>query len=307
MSDCAHIFRFSKIWREKDMPSKPSVKPIAQVDATTSSHTALPAERAPNIHAGHRERLRARYGKTGLEGFEPHEIVELLLTFCIPREDVNEQAHALIHRFGSVAGILDAPASELCQVQGIGPKTACFLTLLPDVLRVYELDKCSPRDAMDTEAKVHTYLRALFTGEMAEKVYLLLFDNALHLLDCQCVGEGTVNGVQVTLHKIVSATVERGASVALIAHNHPGGLAIPSEDDRIFTDAVSSALDMINVRLIEHILVTDCLCVSILRRSRGVLRAAPCAGWEAERFWTHFYGLTDAAGADDHPTHGRLS
>ena len=84
---------------------------------------------AKNPHAGHRNRLRERYDRSGMDDYADHEILELLLTYAIPRGDVNGQAHALIDRFGSVAGALDALPEELCEVKGIGPETVGFLTM----------------------------------------------------------------------------------------------------------------------------------------------------------------------------------
>ena len=242
-----------------------------------------------NIHAGHRARLRERCQKNGLESFAPHEVMELLLTYCIPRVDVNERAHALIDRFGSLAGVLDAPVEELCRVPGIGAETAQFLKTLPQVFRLYAKDKGRPAEDMNTADRMCAYLQSLYVGVTCEQVYLLLFDNALRLIDCQLVGEGTVNSAQVTVRKIAEQALLKRASCAVIAHNHPDGLPIPSEDDRIFTDTVSSALDLVSVNLLEHFLVTDTQCVAIVRRRRGLLRASPKTGEMDEDFWRKFY------------------
>ena len=242
-----------------------------------------------NIHSGHRARLRERCWKNGLDGFASHEVLELLLTYCIPRVDVNERAHALLERFGSFSGVLDAPVEELCRVPGIGPEAARFLKTLPQVFRMYAKDKGQPADTMNTADKMCAYLQNLYVGVTCEKVYLLLFDNLLRLIDCQCVGEGTVNSVQVTVRKIAEQALLKRASCAVIAHNHPDGLPIPSEDDRIFTDTVSSALDLVNVSLLEHFLITDNQCIAIVRRRRGLLRTSPKTGEMDELFWRQFY------------------
>lgn len=86
------------------------------------------------LHAGHRSRMRKRFLREGLGGFADHEVLELLLFYALPRLDVNPMAHALMDKFGSLPQVLDAPEEELCTVRGVGPKTARFLTLIPDVL-----------------------------------------------------------------------------------------------------------------------------------------------------------------------------
>lgn len=89
---------------------------------------------AGGVHAGHRRRMRQRFLTTGLSGFQDHEVLEFLLYYAIPRRDVNETAHLLLDRFGSLPGVLDAPEKELCQVPGVGPGTAHFLTLIPELM-----------------------------------------------------------------------------------------------------------------------------------------------------------------------------
>lgn len=86
------------------------------------------------VHAGHRSRMRHRFLTTGLDGFQDHEVLEFLLYYAIPRRDVNETAHLLLDRFGSLPGVLDAPEGELCQVPGVGPSTAHFLNLIPRLM-----------------------------------------------------------------------------------------------------------------------------------------------------------------------------
>lgn len=87
-----------------------------------------------HLHAGHRSRMRRRFLRDGLGGFADHEVLELLLFYAVPRQDVNPMAHALLEKFGSLPGVLDASIEDLCTVHGVGPKIAQFLTLIPDVL-----------------------------------------------------------------------------------------------------------------------------------------------------------------------------
>ena len=182
---------------------------------------------AKNPHAGHRKRLRERYGRSGMDDFADHEVMELLLTYAIPRIDVNEQAHALIERFGSVAGALDALPEELCEVKGIGPEAAGFLTMLPSVFRRYALNKVTPMKSMDTLAKIGEYLMGLYTGVTFERVYLLLLNNSMGLIDCVHLADGSINSADVNVRRIAELALFKHASGVVLAHNHPRGLAIP--------------------------------------------------------------------------------
>lgn len=243
-----------------------------------------------SIHTGHRHRLRERYSRSGLDDFAAHEVMELLLTYTIPRSDVNQQAHDLIHRFGTVAGVLDALPEELSEVDGIGAETVLFLKMLPDVFRRYELDKCSAEAPMDTIAKIGDYLLARYTGVPYEKVYLLLFDNSMRLIDCCHLVDGAVNCSSVTIRRIAELCLFKHAACAVLAHNHPLGLAIPSASDTEVTRSVDNALETIGVPLLEHIIVTENSFAPILRHQKGLLRSSPVTGIIDKSFYEKFYG-----------------
>ena len=243
-----------------------------------------------NPHAGHRKRLRERYARSGMDDFAPHEVLELLLTYVIPRVDVNNQAHALIDRFGSVAGVMDATEKELRDVKGIGPEAAQFLKMLPEVFRHYQLANCDSKDTFDTVAKLGDYLRALYTGVTVERVYLILLDNALKIKACIHLCDGSVNCSSVTVRTIAEHAFRENASAVVLAHNHPRGLAIPSGADLEVTQTVECALETIGVPLLEHLIVTENSYAPILRHHKGLLRSSPKTGQIDKAFYQRFYG-----------------
>ena len=245
---------------------------------------------AKNPPAGHRNRLRERYDRSGMDDYADHEILELLLTYAIPRGDVNGQAHALIDRFGSVAGALDALPEELCEVKGIGPEAARFLTMLPSVFRRYAMHKTEPGKPMDTLAMIGEYLHAKYTGVTFERVYLLLFDNSMRLIDCCHLDDGAVNCSKVTMRRVAELCLFKHASCAVLAHNHPMGLAIPSSADIEVTHSVENSLETVGVTFLEHIIVTENSYAPILRHQKGVLRASPITGMIDRQFYERFYG-----------------
>lgn len=243
-----------------------------------------------NPHAGHRKRLRERYARSGMEDFAPHEVLELLLTYAIPRIDVNPMAHALIQEFGSVAGVLDATEKELIKVQGIGPEAARFLKMLPEVFRHYQLSGYDDKETYDTVAKLGDYLRALYTGVTVERVYLILLDNALKIKDCIHLCDGSVNCSSVTVRTIAEHALRGNAAAVVLAHNHPRGLAIPSGNDYQITQDVESALETLGVPLLEHIIVTENRYAPIVKQRRGFLRSSPVTGEIDKEFYQRFYG-----------------
>lgn len=94
-----------------------------------------------NIHSGHRQRIRDRFLKTGLDGFQDHEVLELLLFYAIPRGDTNKIAHQLLERFGSFSGVCDAPIEELQKVPGVGASASILVGMVSSLSRRYLDDK----------------------------------------------------------------------------------------------------------------------------------------------------------------------
>ena len=126
-----------------------------------------------SIHSGHRERLRSRFLKEGLDNFEEVNALELLLFYCIPRKDTNELAHALLDHFGSFHQVLDATPDELMTVPGIGEGTATFLPLVASACRYYRVNQANNVTALDTIEKCGDYLVNYFHGRKNETIMLL--------------------------------------------------------------------------------------------------------------------------------------
>ena len=207
-----------------------------------------------SIHKNHRQRMKDRYTEFGLDSFQEHEVLEMLLYYCIPRKDTNEIAHKLIDRFGGVAKTLEAPVEELEKVDGMGPNSAQFLKML------YDLDgyraKHSPKVKMlHTADEFGNYLLPYFKGSKVEKVMLLCLDGKAQVLSCREIAEGTVNATAVSVRKIVEVALTEGATAVVLAHNHPSGIALPSPEDIATTLQVEKALSTIDVALVDHLVV----------------------------------------------------
>ncbi len=209
------------------------------------------------MHDGHRERLRRRFLREGLDGFDDHIVLELLLFYVIPQKDTNELAHVLINRFGSLSGVLEAPVDELKTVKGIGEYSASLLTLIPEICRRYMGDKYSDHCIVNSTQAAGDYLLDRYVGRNKETVILLLLDAKGRVLYCGVIAEGSVNATEVNVKKIVEASARYNASSAILAHNHPSGVALPSKQDIATTETVAKALQLINVDLVDHIIVAD--------------------------------------------------
>lgn len=215
-------------------------------------------------HDGHRERMRKRFLEQGLDGFENHQILEMMLYYTIPRGDTNELAHDLITSFGSFSGVLEASASDLCRVPGIGIQSATMLSFMGSMVRRYLIDKNkSDVTIMVSVNDCADYLRPFFAGRKNEVVYLLCMDAKCKVLACKKIGEGSVNSAAIPLRTIVDMALSTNATSVVLAHNHPGGIALPSPEDVETTKKMSAILRSVDVILVDHIIFSDDDCVSM--------------------------------------------
>ena len=207
------------------------------------------------IHDGHRQRLQKRFLQQGIEGFEPINVLELLLFFTHKRCDTNEMAHRLIDRFGSFAGVLDAPYNALVEVEGIGPASATLIKLVQAVAAFYQADRTANCTVITRTSDAGEFFVGRFFGKPNEEVHVLLLDDKNKVLRATKLFEGTVNMAPISIKKVVTEVVATNATGVILAHNHPGGLALPSRNDKQATAQLMQALQLLNVRLVDHIIV----------------------------------------------------
>lgn len=209
------------------------------------------------IHDKHRERMRRRFREGGLNGFADHEALELLLYYAIPRRDTNPIAHALLERFGSLAGVFSAPIEALKQVDGVGDSAAVLLRLAPLAAQRARLAEAERELILNSRESIGAYLLELFSQERDEAVYQICLDRKGKLLSCKRLGEGGACTVSLDIRKLVENALLSSASSVVLAHNHPSGVALPSRADQAATDQAKAALGAIGVRLEDHIIVAD--------------------------------------------------
>jgi len=209
------------------------------------------------IHDGHRERMKQRFAEHGLDGFDDHTALELLLFYALPRADVNPLAHALMDRFGTFAAVFDATEEELRSVPGVGESTAVLLKLVPQVARRYLMSRSSFDVILDSSKKAGEYLVPRFYAEKDEVVYLVCLDAKGKVLACRFMGRGSVNSANISVRKIVECALLCNATSAIVAHNHTSGIALPSKEDEASTRKIASALAAVDVVLADHIIVAD--------------------------------------------------
>jgi len=212
-----------------------------------------------NLHQNHRERLRARYLETGFEGFADHEALELLLTFAIPRRDVNPIAHRLLERFGSLENVLKAKPGELTKLPGVGEKTALLLNVCGAMYRRIERQRAAKKSAvsLSNPAEAGRYALALTGGERYECGYVVSLDKNRRVLNHSRVFQGSLTELPLYPRQVVEVALQHRAHSVLLVHNHPSGDARPSLEDAEVTAAVERALSPIGIQLYDHIITGE--------------------------------------------------
>ena len=216
------------------------------------------------MHKDHRKHTKDRFLSEGLDSFEPHNVLELLLFYSIPQNDTNETAHMLINRFGSLSAVFDAPYDDLLTVPGISEHSATLIKLIPAISRRYAMEKNSKVTKLSSIEDIGKYLVARYLGVTEETVLLLLLDNKFGLIDCVKVHEGSVNSSAITMRKLIETALFKRASMVVLAHNHPSGVALPSSDDLFTTQQVKRAFDLVEIGMLAHIIVAGDTFTNIL-------------------------------------------
>lgn len=206
-------------------------------------------------HAGHRARIRERFRQTGLQGYAPHEVLELLLTFAIPRRDTNPIAHALIKRFGSLHQVLEAPQEELTQVEGIGEQAASLLGMMLPLMRSYLTSKAGEKAVLNSPDACKAYARGLLLGEGFEHFDVIALDSKNQVVGWERAASGDEGEAAVSVRKVISLLLRLGACQAVLAHNHPDGALQPSQADKELTSQMGQVMASVGIRLVDHIII----------------------------------------------------
>ncbi|MBR3269558.1 MAG: RadC family protein [Oscillospiraceae bacterium] len=206
------------------------------------------------IHEGHRSRMRERYLKSGLNGFQSHEILEMILYYAIPRKNTNPTAHALLQRFGSLEKVFAAEPGELEKVPGMTENAALMLRMMRDLYQMQTAED-QQKTALDSGQRACDFFRRLYRFEQREIVRLAFLDENLYLKKCIVLSEGHPTAATVSVRDITEAALAESCNIVILAHNHPNGTASPSDTDISTTRCTAQALLKNGIILSDHIIV----------------------------------------------------
>ena len=211
-----------------------------------------------NEHAGHRSRLRETFQQNGIEGMADHQVLELLLTYALPRVDVNPLAHRLLDRFGSLEQVLSARPDQLQQVQGIGESAAVFLSLLGEVDRRILLQRFSgenKRLVLGTPSALGGYMLALALQDRYETLRLVCLNKKYELIYDGVISSGSLTEVLADPRPILETALVHKACFIALSHNHPSGDVTPSRDDEAAALRIESAAQAVGIVVVDQFIL----------------------------------------------------
>lgn len=216
-----------------------------------------------NSSEGHRKRLLERFEENGIGAFHLHEIVELLLTYTIPRRDTKPLARDLVRRYKSLSALFNAPAGELVTVPGFGKRSASLFSLIRELTAYCLKEKYDQKSMIGHRRDVEEYLRFYFGRRRDEYVAALFLGNRNQVLETEVIAGGTVNQCAVYPRAIIEKALHYGAASIIVAHNHPGGGLRPSEADWILTERLFAICALLEIPLLDHLIISQQEVVSL--------------------------------------------
>ncbi|OIP98790.1 MAG: hypothetical protein AUK35_10125 [Zetaproteobacteria bacterium CG2_30_46_52] len=208
-----------------------------------------------DTNQGHRARLKARFAQHGLEGFHDYEVLELLLTYAIPRKDVKPIAKRLIAQFSTLAGVFDAEVQALQSVEGLGAESASFFKLLKATHSQYLNSELAEKPMLASPDAVKAWLRVQLQEKSIEYFGALFADQQHRCISSEILFEGTIDRATVYPRTVIKRALELDAKAIIVFHNHPGGTAKASEQDIQLTRQLIEACATLDIKLLDHFLV----------------------------------------------------
>ena len=212
---------------------------------------------------GHRERIKEKFLKNGIDGFAEYEILELLLTYCIPRKDTKPIAKDLLNKFKILDNVFKADFDKLSVIDGLGNNSIAFLKLIGDLPSIIYKDELKNKKLIDKETlKISNkdillkYLRNKIGYEEIEKFYVLYLSSSNEVIEFEENSVGTLDRSSVYPREIYKKIINLNAKSIILAHNHPSDNITPSKCDIELTNEIAKGLKNFGALLIEHIIIT---------------------------------------------------
>lgn len=205
------------------------------------------------FHSGHRERLRQKFLEDKLADYE---LLELLLSFVIPRRDVRPLARGLIAKFGGIYQVLTAPIDDLMEFKGIGRNTAIFIKAIHKIMVVGYKSNLDKVTIFHNEKILTNYCLLLMSGKTKEEIHILYMDEDKRLLADDLHSIGTVDWAAAYPREILKRALNLNAKSIVLVHNHPKPNTSFSMDDIELTERIKDLLATVNIEVHDHYVVS---------------------------------------------------
>lgn len=209
-----------------------------------------------------RERLM-KYGSSSLSN---SELLAIFLRTGSPERDVLQLSEYLLQEFGSLRALFNAERKKICSYKGIGfAKYSQFQAML-ELYKRYLEEVIAKGDVMANPKQTKLYLSSILRDRRREVFLILHLDNQHRLIENEILFEGTINAASVYPRDIVKSALDKHAAALILAHNHPSGLAEPSQADQNITKTIINALSLVEIRVLDHFVIGDGEIVSFAER-----------------------------------------
>ncbi|MFZ5502602.1 MAG: RadC family protein [Pseudomonadota bacterium] len=202
------------------------------------------------------ERPREKLLQRGAAALSDAELLAIFLRTGVVGKSAVDLARELLARFGSLTQLCAASEAEFCAMHGMGQAKYVQLQAVLEMARRALREQMQCGDALSSPRTVRDYLRLLL-GVRQQEVFLVIFLDSQHrVLVAEEMFHGTLTQTSVYPREVVKRALAHNAAAVILAHNHPSGVAEPSEADRLLTDALKQACSLVDVRVLDHFVVT---------------------------------------------------
>jgi DNA repair protein RadC len=209
-----------------------------------------------NQFSGHRQRLKDKFLK-GAGALADYELLELLLTYSIPRCDVKPYAKNLMKKFGSLERVMSADYEELTELKGIGLGAGVLFSLFKELSARCLFEQMQERDVINSPDAVINFVRRKI-GFCSDEIFLILYLNSKNrVVGYEIVSEGTTDRTVVYPRTVIRQVLKYNATGIIAVHNHPSGECDPSANDLNITKVLREALIPLDVRFVDHIIISS--------------------------------------------------
>ncbi len=205
--------------------------------------------------AGHRQRLRDKFKRHGLDKFTEAEVLELLLTFGTPRRDCKPIARAMLKKFGTLREVFEAPPEDLAAVRGAGSTNILAIKFIQAVAGNYLEQRLKGRSYCGSAKEIAAYLRHEMENRPKELFKAIYMDQASQILEIEDVAEGSVSSVSLYPRELMEKALKLNSSCLVLVHNHPSGNISPSEEDQSLTRYLVHLSSLVGLNMLDHIII----------------------------------------------------